>query len=77
MYVNQIIMLYTLNLYSAVHQLYLNKTLRKKRVHFRSMDALIRLMREIIIILLGTYFKPSTVLNTLHSFKNVNSQTAL
>ena len=30
MYVNQIIMLYTLNLYSAVCQLYLNKTGRKK-----------------------------------------------
>ena len=26
MYANQIIMLYTLNLYSAGHQLYLNKT---------------------------------------------------
>ena len=31
MYVNQIIMLYILNLYSAVSQLYLNKTGRKKR----------------------------------------------
>jgi len=30
MYVNQIIMLYTLNLYSVVCQLYLNKTERKK-----------------------------------------------
>ena len=30
MYVNQIIMLYTLNLYSAVCQLYLNKTEKKK-----------------------------------------------
>ena len=30
MYVNQIIMLYTLNLYSAVCQLHLNKTRRKK-----------------------------------------------
>ena len=30
MYVSQIIMLYTLNLYSAVFQLYLNKTGRKK-----------------------------------------------
>ena len=29
MYVNQAIMLYTLNLYSAVCQLYLNKTGRK------------------------------------------------
>ena len=31
MYVSQIIMLYTLNLYRAVCQLYLNKTVRKKR----------------------------------------------
>ena len=31
MYVSQIIMLYTLNLYSVVFQLYLNKTGRKKR----------------------------------------------
>ena len=30
MYVTQIIMLYTLNLYSAVCQLYLNKTRRQK-----------------------------------------------
>ena len=30
MYVRQIIMLYTLNLYSAVCQLYFNKTRRKK-----------------------------------------------
>ena len=30
MYVSQIIMLYTLNLYSALGQLYLNKTGRKK-----------------------------------------------
>ena len=30
MYVNQMIILYTLNLYSAVCQLYLNKTGRKK-----------------------------------------------
>ena len=30
MYVSQIIMLYTLNVYSAVCQLYLNKTGRKK-----------------------------------------------
>ena len=30
MHVNQIIMLHTLNLYSAVHQLYLNKTGGKK-----------------------------------------------
>ena len=30
MYVSQIIMLYTLNLYSAVWQLYLNVTGRKK-----------------------------------------------
>ena len=30
MYVNLIIMLYTLNLYSAVCQLYLNKTEKKK-----------------------------------------------
>ena len=30
MYVNQIIMLYTLNLYSAVCQLYINKMERKK-----------------------------------------------
>ena len=30
MYVSQITMLYTLNLYSAVGQLYLNKTGRKK-----------------------------------------------
>ena len=30
MYVSQIIMLYTLNLYSAECQLYLNKTGRKK-----------------------------------------------
>ena len=29
MYVSQVIMLYTLNLYSAVCQLYLNKTGRK------------------------------------------------
>ena len=29
-YVCQIIMLYTLNLYSAVYQLYLNKTRKKK-----------------------------------------------
>ena len=29
MHVSQIIMLYTLNLYSAVYQLYLNKTGRK------------------------------------------------
>ena len=29
MYVNQIIILYTLNLHSAVRQLYLNKTGRK------------------------------------------------
>ena len=32
MYVNQIIMLYTLNLYSAVCQLHFNKTLRKKKM---------------------------------------------
>ena len=31
MYVSQIIMLYTLNLYSAVRQLYLNKTGRKTK----------------------------------------------
>ena len=31
MYLSQIIMPYTLNLYSAVCQLYLNKTGRKKR----------------------------------------------
>ena len=30
MYISQIIMLYTLNLYSAVCQLHLNKTGRKK-----------------------------------------------
>ena len=30
-YVNQIIMLYTLNVYSAVSQLYLNKSGRKKK----------------------------------------------
>ena len=30
MYVSQTIMLYTLNLYSAMHKLYLNKTGRKK-----------------------------------------------
>ena len=30
MYVNKIIMLYTLNLYSAICQLYINKTGRKK-----------------------------------------------
>ena len=33
MLVNQIIMLYTLNLYSAVCQLHLNKTRRKKNVN--------------------------------------------
>ena len=31
MHVSQIIMLYTLNLYSAMYQLYLNKTGRKKQ----------------------------------------------
>ena len=31
MYVNQIIMLYTLNLYSAVYHLYLNETQWKKK----------------------------------------------
>ena len=31
-YVSQIIMLYTLNLYSAVFQLYFNKTGRKKNI---------------------------------------------
>ena len=31
MYVNQIIMLYTLNVYSAVYHLYLNKTQWKKK----------------------------------------------
>ena len=31
MYVSQIIMLYALNLYSAVCQLYLNKTRRKNK----------------------------------------------
>ena len=30
MYISQIIMMYTLNLYSALCQLYLNKTERKK-----------------------------------------------
>ena len=30
LYVSQIIMFYTLNLHSTVHQLYLNKTGRKK-----------------------------------------------
>ena len=34
MYVNQIIMLYTLNLYSAEYQLYLNKTEKKKNIMF-------------------------------------------
>ena len=33
MYASQIIMLYTLNLYSAVCQMYLNKTKRKKDPH--------------------------------------------
>ena len=37
MYVSQIIMLYTLNLYSAVCQLYLNKTGRTKRKEERSL----------------------------------------
>ena len=32
MYLSQIIMLYALNLYSAVCQLYLNKTVRKKKM---------------------------------------------
>ena len=32
MYVSQIIMLYTLNLYSTVCQLYLNKARRKQRI---------------------------------------------
>ena len=31
LYVSQIIMFYTLNLHSTVHQLYLNKTGRKKK----------------------------------------------
>ena len=35
MYVTQIIMQYTLNLYSAVHQLYLNQTGRKKMKQLR------------------------------------------
>ena len=34
MYVSQIIMLYTLNLYSAVCQLFPNKTGRKKKEEF-------------------------------------------
>ena len=33
MYVSQIIMLYTLNLYRAICQLYLNKTGRKKKLY--------------------------------------------
>ena len=32
MYVSQVIMLYTLNIYSAISQLYLNKTGRKKEM---------------------------------------------
>ena len=34
MYVSQIIMLYTLNLYSAVYQFYLSKTRRKDQKHW-------------------------------------------
>ena len=36
MYVSQVIMLYTLNIYSAISQLYLNKTGRKKEMKYSS-----------------------------------------
>ena len=39
MHVSQIIMLYTLNLYSAMYQLYLNKTGRKKTKKSCTRDA--------------------------------------
>ena len=34
-YINQIIMLHTLNLHSTVHQLYINKTERKIKTIFK------------------------------------------
>ena len=34
MYASQIIILYTLNLSSSVHQLYLNKTSRKSKIKY-------------------------------------------
>ena len=36
MYLSQIIMPYTLNLYSAVYQLYLNNTEREKLLNFKN-----------------------------------------
>ena len=40
MYVSQIIMPYTLNIYSAICQLYLNKTGRKKEIKKRAILAI-------------------------------------
>ena len=52
MYVSQVIMLYTLNLHSAVCQLYLNKTGRKKKT--------LILLLALPFIILGKKYKPST-----------------
>ena len=40
MYLSQIIMLYTLNVYSSVCRLYLNKTWRKKTPNFMGKESL-------------------------------------
>ena len=40
LYVSQIIMFYTLNLHSTVHQLYLNKTGRKKKNWLKEIENL-------------------------------------
>ena len=46
MYVTQIIMLYTLSLYSAVCQLYLNKTRRKKMKEIKAARKYINMVQK-------------------------------
>ena len=66
MYVSQIIMPYTLNLYSAVYQLYLNNTKREKLLNFKN-----KMQKTISMSLVEQRILRHNAKSTIHYFKNL------